>query len=189
MCGAVSETLRSTERLPVTPDIAYTRLLQPLEGSTTWDGPIEAVAPVAGRLVAEARVRRLFHGDATGVPLHGILTDVPFGAWFMAQYLDLFRDDGSRRAATRLMALGVAAAAPTAVAGWAEWAGADRPARRVGMTHASLTGLATMVFAASWVARLQGQHRLGIALARAGSVPAIAGGFLGGHIGSRRRLR
>jgi hypothetical protein len=184
----VSETLRSTERLPTTVDGAYARLLQRLERSTTWDDVIEAVTPVADRLVADARVRRLFHGDATGVPLHGILTDVPFGAWFMAQYLDLFRDDGSRRAATRLMALGVAAAAPTAVAGWAEWAGADRAARRVGMTHASLTGLATLVFAASWVARLRDHQRLGIALARLGSVPVIAGGFLGGHIGSGRRL-
>jgi uncharacterized membrane protein len=184
----VSETLRSTERLPVTADGAYTRLLRRLEHSTTWDGPIDAVASIADHLVAEPRVRRLFHGDATGVPLHGILTDVPFGAWFMAQFLDLFRDDGSRRAATRLMALGAAAAVPTAVAGWAEWARADRAARRVGMTHASLTGSATLVFAASWIARLRGHHQLGITLARVGNVPVIAGAFLGGHIGSGRRV-
>jgi hypothetical protein len=56
------------------------------------------------------------------------------------------------------------------------------------MTHASLQGLATLVFAASWATRRQGHHRLGIALARLGSVPAIAGGFLGGHMGSGRRL-
>jgi uncharacterized membrane protein len=186
--AAVSETLRSAERFPATADSAYTRLLRRLEHSTTWDSAIEAVAPVAHRLIAEPRVHRLFHGDATGIPLHPILTDVPFGAWFMAQFLDLFRDEGSRRASTRLMALGVASAVPTAVAGWAEWAGADRAARRVGMTHASLTGLATLVFAASWLARLRGDHRLGIALARAGSVPVVAGAFLGGHIGSRRRL-
>ena len=184
----MSETLRSTERLPVTADNAYQRLLRRLERSTTWDGAIDALAPVAHRLIAQAPVRRVFHGDATGVPLHGILTDVPFGAWFMAQFLDLFRDDGSRRASTRLMALGAAAAVPTAVAGWAEWAGADRATRRVGLTHASLTGLATLVFTASWAARVRGDHRLGIALARLGSVPVIAGAFLGGHIGSRRRL-
>jgi hypothetical protein len=184
----VSETLRSTERLPAIADNAYKRLLRRLERGTTWDGAIDAVAPVAQRLIARAPARRAFHGEATGVPLHGILTDVPFGAWFMAQFLDLFRDDGSRRASTRLMALGAAAAVPTAVAGWAEWAGADRATRRVGMTHASLTGLATLVFTASWAARVRGHHRLGIALARLGSVPVIAGGFLGGHIGSRRRL-
>ena len=183
----MSDILRSTERLSATTDSGYTRMLRRFERSTTWDGAIDAVAPVADRLIARASVRRLFHGDATGVPLHVVLTDVPFGAWFMAQFLDLFRDDGSRRAATRLLALGVAAAAPTAVAGWAEWACADRTARRVGMSHASLTGLATLVFAASWAARLRGHHRLGITLARLGSLPAIAGGFLGGHIGRGRR--
>jgi uncharacterized membrane protein len=184
----VSETLRSSERLPATADNAYKRVLRRLERSTTWDGAIDAVAPVAHRLIAHAPARRFFHGDATGLPLHGILTDLPLGAWFTAQFLDLFRDDGSRRAATRLMALGVTAAVPTAVAGWAEWAGADRAARRVGMTHASLTGLATLVFAASWAARVRGDHRLGIALARLGSAPVIAGAFLGGHLGSGRRL-
>ncbi|MGY1736002.1 DUF2231 domain-containing protein [Geodermatophilus sp. SYSU D00684] len=183
----MSDTLRSAERLPVPAAGGYARLLRRLEHSTAWDGAIEAVAPAAGRLVAEARVRRVLHGDATGVPLHVILTDAPLGAWFTAQYLDLFRDEGSRRAATRLTALGVAAAVPTAVAGWAEWAGADRAARRVGMTHAALQGLATLVFAASWVARLRGRHRLGVALARAGSAPVLAGAMLGGHLGSGRR--
>ena len=56
------------------------------------------------------------------------------------------------------------------------------------MTHASLMALATLVSAASWAARLRGHHRAGIALARLGSAPTIAGAFLGGHIGSGRRL-
>ena len=108
--------MRSIERLPVlTADGAYTRLLRRLECSTTWDGAIEAVAPVAGHLIARAPVRRLFHGDATGLPLHPVLTDVPFGAWFMAQFLDPFRDEAFRLAATRLLALGVAGAVPTAI--------------------------------------------------------------------------
>ena len=91
----MSETLRSSERLPVTADNAYKRVLRRLERSTTWDGAIDAVAPVAHRLIAHAPARRFFHGDATGLPLHGILTDLPLGAWFTAPFLDLFRDDGS----------------------------------------------------------------------------------------------
>ncbi|MGY1780097.1 hypothetical protein [Geodermatophilus sp. SYSU D01036] len=55
------------------------------------------------------------------------------------------------------------------------------------MTHAASRGLATLVFAASWVARLRGRHRLGVALARVGSVPVLAGAVLGGHLGSGRR--
>ncbi|MGY1604062.1 DUF2231 domain-containing protein [Geodermatophilus sp. SYSU D00815] len=183
----MSDTLRSTERLPAPADGAYSRLLRRLGSSPAWDGAIAAVAPLADRLVAQPPVRRLFHGDATGVPLHGILTDAPLGAWFLAMYLDLYRDDASRLVATRLVGLGVAAAVPTAVAGWAEWAGADRATRRLGMTHASLQGLSALVFAASWAARRQGRHRLGIALARLGSVPNLAGNFLGGSMGSGRR--
>src|SRR3712207_2398657 len=155
-CAAMSDTVRSAERIPTAADNAYTRLLRRLERSPAWDGAIEAVAPVAGHLTARAPVRRLFHGDATGLPLHPVLTDLPFGAWFMAQFLDLFHDEASRLAATRLLALGVASTVPTAVAGWADWARADRAVRRVGMTHASLQGLATLVFTASWVTRRQG---------------------------------
>lgn len=191
-CAAVSDSLRSTERLPAATAVAagnaYSRLLRRLARSTTWDGPIEAVAPVADRLIARAPVRRLFHGDATGVPLHGILTDAPLGAWFIAMYFDLFRDEASRLAATRLMGLGVATAVPTAVAGWAEWARADRGTRRLGMTHACLQGLSALVFTSSWAARRRGHHRLGVALARLGSVPNLAGNFLGGSMVSRRRL-
>jgi predicted membrane protein DUF2231 len=186
--AAVSDLLRSTERLPAAADNAYTRLLRRLERSTTWDGAIEAVAPVADHLIARAPVRRFFHGDATGVPLHGILTDAPLGAWFIAMYFDLFSDEASRLAATRLVGLGVATAVPTAVAGWAEWARADRATRRLGMTHAALQGLSALVFVTSWAARRRGHHRLGVALARLGSVPNLAGNFLGGSMGSRRRL-
>jgi hypothetical protein len=108
-------------------------LLRRLEQSEGLDPAVRAAEPWAGRIVANGRLRRLLHGDATGIPLHVIYTDVPFGAWFMAQYLDLFPDQGTRRAATRLVGLGIVAAVPTALTGWAEWALADRGTRRVGM--------------------------------------------------------
>ena len=41
----------------------------------------------------------MLHGDSTGVPLHLIVRDLPYGAWIMAQFLDLFSDAGSGRAA------------------------------------------------------------------------------------------
>ena len=98
---------------------------------------------------ANERLRRLLHGDAPGIPLDVILTDVPFGAWFLAQFLDLFRDDGTRRDATRLVGLGVVAAVPTALGGWGEWARADRGTRRVGIVHASANAAGTLVFVGS----------------------------------------
>lgn len=115
-----------------TPPGPYLRAMARLERWHALDPAVRAVEPLAARLVADPRRRRVLHGDATGIPPHTILTDVPFGAWFMAQYLDLFDDEAARRAATRLVGLGVVGAVPTALAGWAEWALSDRGTRRSG---------------------------------------------------------
>ncbi|KRE59358.1 hypothetical protein ASG92_22825 [Arthrobacter sp. Soil736] len=165
----------------------FRRLMGKLERAESLDGAVRAISPLAQRLVANGRLRSVLHGDATGLPLHVILTDVPFGAWFMAQYLDLFPDEGSQRAATRLVGLGVVAAAPTALSGWAEWALADRATRRVGIVHAGANGVAVLIFLGSWTARRRGRRRLGVRLARVGGLVLIVGGFLGGYMGSSRR--
>ncbi|MEV1119822.1 DUF2231 domain-containing protein [Actinosynnema sp. NPDC049800] len=166
---------------------AYLRLVERLERSDAVDGVIEAADPLSRRLVARDPVRRLLHGEATGIPLHVIVKDVPFGAWFMAQFLDWFPDEGSRRAATRLVGLGLLGAVPAAVTGWADWAATGRGGRRVGVVHAAANGVATVVFAGSWAARVCDHHRLGVGLARVGGVVLAAGGFLGGSLGRRRR--
>lgn len=170
----------------VTENSMFLRTMHRLEELDRLDPAVRAADPLAGKLVANPRLRRFFHGDATGIPLHGIATDVPFGAWFMAIFLDLFPDAGTRRAATRLVALGVAAAAPTGISGWAQWARADRGTRRVGVVHAAANFTATLVFLASWAARNRDRHRLGVNLARAGGALLIVGGFLGGYMRSRR---
>ncbi len=165
----------------------FLQLMKRLENAEALDPAVRTAEPLASRLIAEPRLRRFFHGDATGIPPHAILTDVPFGAWFMAIFLDLFPDEGSRRAARRLVGLGVVAAAPTGLSGWAEWARADHATRRIGVVHAGANLAATLIFLASWRARRSERHRLGIALARIGAVLLIAGGFLGGYMRSVRR--
>jgi uncharacterized membrane protein len=165
----------------------YFRLLGRLERAEALDGPVEAAEPFAQLLVSRESLRRFLHGDATGIPLHPILTDVPFGAWFMAMFLDLFPDPSSQRSARRLMGLGILSAAPTAIAGWAEWALADHATKRVGVVHAGANGAAVLIFVTSWTARVRGHQELGVRLARAGAVAAIVGGFLGGHMSSSRR--
>ena len=157
-----------------------------MERSTALDPAVRLVEPAATRIVANPRVRDVLHGHATGIPLHPIYTDVPFGAWFMSLFLDLFDDDSSRRATTRLVGLGVVSAAPTALTGWAEWALADRGTRRVGILHAGANAVGTAIFVGSWAARLRGRHDLGIRLARVGGAVLVAGGMLGGYLGSDR---
>ena len=137
--------------------------------------------------MANERLRRLLHGDATGIPLHIIYTDVPLGAWWMAQFLDLFPDDGMRRAATRLVGLGVVAAVPTALTGWAEWARADRGTRRVGIVHATANAVGTLIFLGSWAARTRSRHDLGVRLGRLGGVVLLVGALCGGYMRSDRQ--
>jgi hypothetical protein len=163
------------------------RLLSSLENTTLLDAVIRAVEPLAGRLVSRQPVRRILHGDSTGVPLHLIVRDLPYGAWFMAQFLDLFSDPGSTRAARRLVGLGVVSAVPTAITGWAEWALADSNIRRVGIVHAAVQGGAVLIFLGSWAARVHDRHALGVHLARLGGLGLVIGGFLGGHMARDRR--
>lgn len=159
----------------------YLRLLDRAGRSPALDRVVRAADRPARRLVAREPLRRLFGGAATGIPLHVIAKDLPFGAWFMAQFLDLHPD--SRRAARRLVGLGLLGAAPAAVSGWAEWAGCAEDRRRVGVLHAAATGTATVVFFGSWAARARGRERAGIRLSRCGAAILVVGGFLGGHVG------
>ena len=168
-----------------TPSVVV-RLLRRLERSEGLDPAVGVMEPVAGRIVANERVRGLLHGDATGIPLHVIFTDLPLGAWFMAQFLDLFPEDGTRRAATRLVGLGVVAAVPTALTGWAEWARADRGARRVGIAHATTNAVGTLMFIGSWAARSHSHHDLGVRLGRLGGLVLLVGSLLGGYMRSDR---
>ncbi len=165
----------------------YRRLLARLETAGPLDAVVDKAEPVAKRLMVNSRVKGIILGDATGIPLHGILTDLPFGAWWMAIFLDFFKDDGSRQASKRLVALGVAGAVPTALTGWAHWTTKDRPTQRVGVVHAAVNATAAVVYLASWAARQRGRHELGVRLARAGAVLLLASGFLGGHLSSGRR--
>jgi hypothetical protein len=186
--------VRSTQSPPALEDVGasrrdnrYSRLLRRLERTDALDRPVQAAAPIAQRLVGREPVRRFLHGDATGIPVHVILTDVPMGAWFMAQFLDLFSDDAARRSATRLVGLGVLTTVPTAVTGWAEWALSDHATKRVGIVHATANGVAVLIFVGSWTARVRDHHELGVRLARMGGLTLVVGGFLGGHMASSRR--
>lgn len=166
---------------------AYQRLLARLEQAEVLDRPVEAAGPFARSLVSRRSMRRFLHGDATGIPIHVILTDVPLGAWWMAMFLDHFPDGSSQRSATRLVGLGVVASAPTAAAGWAEWALADHPTQRVGVVHAAVNGATVLIFLASWVARARDHHVLGARLTKVGGAATLVGSSLGGHMSSGRR--
>jgi uncharacterized membrane protein len=159
-----------------------------IEENRTLDKGARALRPLADALVANPPVRDLLHGRWLGHALHPLLTDLPLGMWMSTLTLDLTGGEAARPAASRLLGLGVLAAVPTAVTGLAEWAVADEKSQRVGVTHATANSTALALFGASWVARRVGRHDRGVALALAGGLLSVWGGYLGGHLTLARKV-
>ena len=121
-------------------------------------------------------------GTWLGHTLHPLLTDVPIGAWTSSLILDAVGGRQSRRAADRLIAVGILAALPTAATGIADWGDTQAKERRVGMVHAVANTTALALFSGSLLARRRGRRARGIALSLAGGGALGLGGYLGGHL-------
>ncbi len=176
-----SDTVPASAPAPVT----WTSRLEQARG---LDPIVRAVRPLADALVADPARRDLLRGRWLGHAVHPLLTDVPIGFWTSAVTLDLLGGRGSRTAARRLVGLGVLAAVPTAVTGWAEWSGTGEREQRVGVVHAVSNIVALSLFAGSWRARRRGRHLRGKATALAASGALGVGGYLGGHLVSVRKV-
>ncbi len=164
------------------------RLAAVVEKDERLDGLVARLTGPTDRLVASPGRRDLLLGKQLGHALHPILTDLPIGLWTSSVVLDLTMPS-SRPAARRLVGLGVLAAVPTAVAGWAEWARTGkREDRRTGVVHAAANGAAAVLFASSWFARRSGRHGAGVALSQLGTLAMGAGGALGGHLAIGRKV-
>jgi len=121
-----------------------------------------------------------------GHSLHPVLTDLPLGCWTSASIVDLVGGRAGRPAATRLIALGLLSAGPTAYAGLASWSRLEGEDRRVGAVHAIGNDVAIVLFAASFLARARGQHGRGVRLALLGNLATAGAGHLGGHLALER---
>jgi uncharacterized membrane protein len=159
-----------------------------IEGASALDAPAAVIQRLADVLLADPQRRQLLHGTWLGHAVHPILTDLPIGFWTSTTVLDLIGGKKSRPAATRLLGLGLAAAVPTALTGWAEWGVAEQREQRVGLVHAGANVAALSLYAASFAARRKGAHRRGVVLGLAGSAAATVGGYLGGHMTSARKV-
>ena len=173
---------QDARRLP-----APARAAVALEQNAGLDRAVDALRRATGPLDTSA-LGAVLRGEWLGHALHPLLTDLPLGMWTATSVLDLVGGPGSRDAARRLVGLGVLAVAPTAVSGWAEWRRTDRAIQRVGVAHAALNATAALLYAGSWTARRRDRHRVGAVLALAGAGVAGAGGYLGGHLTSARKI-
>lgn len=168
---------------------ALVRAARRVESLDGLDRVDRALRPAAEALIRPPRARAVLHGHWLGHGVHPLMTDFPLGLWTSGTVLDLVGGPQARPAARRLIGLGVLAALPTALTGWAEWGGIDvQRDRRTGLVHAAVNATALNLYLASWVARRRDRQRRATALALAGGVAATVGGFLGGHLTEVRKV-
>ena len=130
-------------------------------------------------------LKDILSGTWLGHSLHPLLTDVPIGTWTSSVLLDLLGGEDSEDASDLLVAVGLAAAAPTAVSGWSDWADStpgNEPVSRVGLVHALSNASAIGLYTASLLARRRGARGTGKLLGLAGAGALGLGGYLGGHL-------
>ena len=155
------------------------RLISRLEQESRLDAAVSAGQRVA-RLIRPGTVRDALHGVWLGHPVHPMLVQATTGAWLSASILDLTGAD--EKAARRLVAAGIGAAVPAALAGAADWSEQHEQQMRVGVIHAAGNITALGLYAASLAQRGPRAARL---LRLAGLAAVSASGLLGAHISFR----
>lgn len=142
--------------------------------------------------VVGQKIANLLNGTWLGHPFHPVLTDIPIGAWTAALTLDSMEASTGRRgigrAADTAVALGVAAAAGSAITGIADWQHTVGELRRVGFVHGLFNTAALGLFIASMVARGDGKRGLGRILALTGFGVVSASAYLGGDMVYRLKI-
>ncbi|MGN6300205.1 MAG: Rieske 2Fe-2S domain-containing protein [Angustibacter sp.] len=149
---------------------------------TRLDGVASTAKEVVNRVIGRGRVADVLHGRWLGHPAHPALAQVPVGAALGAATLDLVAlatgDRALHRGARLLTAVATVSAAPTALAGWADFADLHPEQQRVGLVHAA----GNIAALAAWSASLA-RRRPSWALAGT-AVAGVAAG-LGGHLSQR----
>jgi uncharacterized membrane protein len=167
---------------------AIVTLTKRLEETRQLDALVRVYQPIADALLADERRADALRGMWLGHALHPILTFLPLGSWTSATLLDLLGGRDSRKAAQRLVALGVLGAGPAALTGLAEFGPIEPRDKRVAAVHAASNATAAALFVVSWKARRKGAHGRGVALGLLAHTATGLGGYLGGHLTEARKV-
>ena len=160
-------------------------LIDALERARILDVPAQAIAKKVRELLSGEKLKDAISGTWLGHPVHPPSTDLVIGSFLSASLLDLFAPRAGARAAQQLISVGIAAAAPTALTGFSDWADtelSDEGVRRVGLVHAEANLSALLLYCASLIARRRGNRIRGTLLALAGAGLLGGSGYLGGHM-------
>jgi len=156
----------------------------------SFDRPAARVQGLVRRLL-----RRLPNAQATqgflhgrtwlGHPLHPLLTDLVSGAWTVAWVFDLAQLLRMRRlqpGADAAITLGLAAVPLTALAGATDWQHSEGRTRRLGMVHAGLNILSTLLYVSSMRHRRRGRRVMGMLASHLGFLVINVSAYLGGEM-------
>ncbi len=166
------------------------RLLVTIAQQDWLDRTASTVQDVVRKLFAAgdaARViRDLLHGTWLAHPLHAVTTDVAIGGWTTAQVLDAV-DSRNRipNASTVAVAVGLGGAVASAASGLADWSETESDQKRLGLVHATVNVTAVILYSASLISRMAGNHGLGKLLGGAGFTTVLVGSYLGGDLAYR----
>jgi nitrite reductase/ring-hydroxylating ferredoxin subunit/uncharacterized membrane protein len=136
----------------------------------------------------DSRLREVLSGTWLGHPAHPPLTDVVVGAWTCALVFDLIPTRTARKGADRLVALGLLASVPTALAGANDWSDLGKRAGRIGFVHGAGNALAATLQLLSWLDRKRGRRVRGVARSMAAMGIATITAYLGGHLSYSRGI-
>jgi nitrite reductase/ring-hydroxylating ferredoxin subunit/uncharacterized membrane protein len=167
-------------------ELPIVKALAAVEDASALDPVVTRVQRVVDAVLAPQALRDLLHGVPAGHPLHPVMVLVPTGSWISAAVLDAM--PGQERAARTLVGVGLLAVAPSALAGFADWAASHEQQKRVGLVHSAANLLATALYGASYVQRLRGRSTCAKLLGWTGLGAVGLGGFIGGHLAYRQAV-
>ena len=175
---AAEESPRRRFPIPRPVDVA-----ERIERAPALDGAVRSLSDGVVRALPAGPRADTLHGVPFGQPAHPALVRLPLGCWTSAALLDLF--PGTERAASTLIAAGIASSLPATATGLADWSALHRHQQRVGLVHAASGACAATLFSASLLARATGFTKAGKLLSAGGLTAATVGGYLGGHLALR----
>lgn len=158
--------------------------------SKTIQGALEttfASAGALGHLIEDA-----LHGTWMGHVFHPVITDIPVGAWTVAQILDVLEGwsgaDEYAPGADMAMLVGFVGALGAAATGLTDWKDTNGDDRRIGLVHGLLNVGATALYGMSLRARWAGERGQGRVLGAAGYSVMLLGAMLGGDLVLRQGI-
>jgi nitrite reductase/ring-hydroxylating ferredoxin subunit/uncharacterized membrane protein len=169
-------------------------LVEQLLAKQAWvDQVADALQPIISGLFnnsgqAGRTAKDALNGVWLGHPLHPMITDVPVGAWTLAQVFDVVSaqrgdDEGLDRASDLAVGVGFLAAAGAAVTGFTDWSEVEGVQRKVGLVHGLLNGVSLVFYLGSLALRLNGGDRARArTLSATGYLISATAAYIGGDL-------